>query len=268
MPINVDEEYDGLIRRVTDAPPPRLFVATDDEIGRHPLLDEDGQALPLRTNRWPDHRKLFAEEDPLPGIRLGLPTLKMPIRVVPINIGYFWNNFSLGILPYGVGVVTDFAFSLGIPEATDFPFSLGVPTPTIDDPQAVLAAHVGQGTLFIQWTHPTPDLVRVYEIYGSMTDGGPYTKLQHGESFITRAMLHNIPMASQVYLQIRAIGINGAISNFVGARQGKFQNPSVRCSVRAISGSTIPEGALFVHRDENTGRLIGLRAESDITITC
>lgn len=267
MPINVDEEYDGLIRRVATTSPLRAFVAIiDDEIGQHPLDDEHRNPL-AQSTRWPDYRRIFSEDDPSPGIRIGIPILRSVTRQKFIDIG-FWNNARLGIISYGAGVEIDFPATLGIPFTTDFPATLGIPAPTIADPSAALAAHLGQGTLFVQWTHPTPELVNYYEVYGSAVDGGPYTKLQHGEFKITHGLLHNIPMAFTVYLQVRAVGLNGAISNFTPVRQGKFQLPSVRCSVRAISGSTIPAGALFVAKDEQTGRLIGFRAETDIVISC
>lgn len=231
----IEEEYDGLVRRVSWTRSQRIFVATDDEAS--------------------------------PGIRIGLPVLRLKPLQKSIDIG-FWNNASLGIIPYGAGVVTDFAAELGIPRTTDFEAELGIPTPTIADPTAALAANLGQGSMLIQWLHPEPELVSYYEVYGSVFDGGPYTKLQHGEFKVLHGIIHNVPMASQIYLQIRAVGFNLAVSNFVPVRQGKFQSPSVRCSVRAISGSTIPAGAIFVSRDEETGRLVGLRAEQNITINC
>lgn len=198
---------------------------------------------------------------------INIPVLRLNLRQPFVDIG-FHNNASLGIIPYGAGIEIDFSATLGIPETTDFPATLCIPTPTIADPTAALAAHLGQGTLFIQWLHSEPELVDYYEVYGSAFDGGPYTKLQHGEFRILHGLLHNIPMGVQVYLQVRAVGLNGAVSNFTPVKQGKFQMSSVRCAVRAISGSTIPAGAIFVSKDEETGRLIGLKAEADIAISC
>lgn len=176
------------------------------------------------------------------------------------------DNIRAGIRPSGFGLTFDFPISGGIKGGTGVPIRGGIATPFIDPPVSPLAVHMGQGTLYLGWGHPFPDRVDTYELLFSLNHGGPYVKYPTGEFRSLRGTVKNVPIGITIYLQVRAIGKNGAVSTLTQVKKGKFYQPLVSMKVRAISGSKISSGALFSSVDQETGTLITIQAPAVINI--
>lgn len=134
------------------------------------------------------------------------------------------------------------------------------------EPSNPLAAHIGNGTVLLSWTETNASLVDHYQVWAS-EDAVNYFQYMNAEFQGDRAMIHNVPIGITAYLKIRAIGIDGRISNFVDFQAATIQKPSKQFMIRAIDGSLIRQGAVFSVLDMS-GRIVAIQAVADIPITC
>lgn len=176
------------------------------------------------------------------------------------------DNIRGSIRQHGRGLFADAPIQARIKDGATAPIQASIATPTITAPIDPLAVHIGQGNLFLGWSHATPELVSYYELYVSTSLAGTYVKLTRGEFQATHGSVQNIPLGRSLYFQLRAIGLNGAISSFTQIKRGKFYQPTIPLKVRGISGSTIPAGVMFSSLDQETGKLLLVQAQALITI--
>jgi hypothetical protein len=171
-----------------------------------------------------------------------------------------------GGIKSGYTTTVDVPIRGGIRGGQTVPIRGGIAIPFTDPPTNPLAIHLGQGVIFFAFGHPAPEKVDHYELYASLSLGGQYTKYPQGEFNELHGMIQNVPIGITIYFQLRAVGINGADSTFVQVKKGKTYNPLVSMKVRAIRGSKIKSGATFNAVDQETGRLIVIRAPAEILI--
>lgn len=176
------------------------------------------------------------------------------------------DNIRGSIRQYGLGLFTDAPIQARLKEGATAPIEAEIVAPTIVAPTEPLAVHVGRGNVFLSWNHATPTLVNYYELYVSTSLSGTYVKLTRGEFLATHGNVQNIPLGRSLYFKLRAIGLNGAISTFMQVKRGKLYQPTIALKVRGISGSTIPADAIFSSLDQETGKLILVKAQDTITI--
>jgi hypothetical protein len=176
------------------------------------------------------------------------------------------DNIRGGIKQFGFGLNFDFPIQASIRGGMTVPIEAEILAPFIDPPASPLAVHVGQGTVYLGWSHPFPEKVDLYELLFSLNLGGPYLKYPTGEFRFQRGMIKNVPVGLTLYFQLRAVGKNGAFSTLTQVKKGKFYNPLVSMNVRAIRGSSLQAGAIFNSVDPETGLLISIRAPVTILI--
>lgn len=179
----------------------------------------------------------------------------------------YMGNIRAGIKPYGFGLFYSAPILTGVAIGTSASIFAGVASPAIDPPLFPLAVHMGQGAVFLSWGHDTPELVSYYELVAAATLAGPYVKYLNGEFQSRHGMIRNIPIGATAYFQLRAVGVNGAVSDWVQVKKGKFNNSTlVSLKVRAIEGSRILQGAIFTDTDQETGLILAMQANELITI--
>lgn len=218
---------------------------------------------PVLRQSWRDRPQLKFDAAPTI-IDLSLQELG-PLEEIISSVQPWMDNISGGIKS-GYTTTIDVPISGGIRGGQTVPISGGIATPFIDPPMLPLAVHMGQGNVFFTWSHPTPEKVEAYEIYASLNLAGPYTKYPTGDFKENRGTIQNVPVGITIYFQLRAIGFNTAESTFVQVKKGKLYNPLVPMKVRAIRGSSIASGAIFNTVDQQTGKLIAIRAPAVIQI--
>jgi hypothetical protein len=168
------------------------------------------------------------------------------------------SNVRAGINPR-IGLDVDASILVRIKTGAAAPIQVQILTPAIDPPIAPLAVHMGQGIVWLNWSHPVPDKVQQYELFVATSQLGSYTKLERGVFLATHGVIQNMPLGRTLYFKLQAIGKNGATSSQVQVKLGKFYVPLVTMKMRSIEGSTIPVGAVFSTVDEKTGMLLTAR---------
>jgi len=202
------------------------------------------------------------------GTSITAPTLKIPLES-PQPLTFHTHNIRLGIKPYGYGLSFTAPIQLGISTAFTCPIQLGIAVAAIDPPQNPLAVHIGQGAVLFTWEAPETGTPDYYQVFAAAQEAGPYRLYGTGSRFRgTRGVIRNVPVGITAFFQMRAVGLNGAISEFVQVMAGQFQEQTVQLSVRAIEGSQIPEGATFTMYDQQLDLLVAMRAVEAIDISC
>lgn len=168
-------------------------------------------------------------------------------------------NIRVGIKQYGQGITTTGLLSFGIKASAVGLIRLGIAAPTIADPTNPLAVHMGQGAVLLGWQHATPTLVQYYEIFASGSLNGVYTPYQRSRFTAMRGLVNNVPLGINAFFRIRAVGVNGAVSNLVQVKLGKLARISAGFKVRGIAGSRIPINSTFTTIDPSTGLAIAIR---------
>lgn len=175
------------------------------------------------------------------------------------------SNIRVAITVHGFGITATAPIRASIESAGTGTIRASIAEPSIAAPTVPLAVHIGQGSVMVQWQHVDPATVERYELFGSDSLTGQYEKVQGGDFFQLHGMLHNVPLSSTIYLKVRAVGKNGAVSTFTQVKLGKFSPLDVWMRCKAIQGSTIPKDAQFSSVDQQTGQLIVIRAKDIIS---
>lgn len=120
-----------------------------------------------------------------------------------------------------------------------------MPTAAPDNP---LAAHIGNGTVFIRCDKPTVP-VDGYEIVVALDVDGPYFPFSNATATTNVMLLYAIPVAGQdIFIKLRAFKIVDGVkqySSYVNVKRGTLTKPTIAGTARALSGSRIPNGAIF-----------------------
>ena len=136
----------------------------------------------------------------------------------------------------------------------------------VTDPINPIAAHIGGGVVQVYVDPQDESLVAVakYEVTCAMTIDGTYYAFSNRFFSGRDGYIYGFPVGKTVYLRIRAIGADGSLSDWVQVVLGTASKPTTVMQLTAISGSTIPEGAVFVSQ-KDSHRLYGFKAVSEIT---
>lgn len=200
----------------------------------------------------------------MPDLDLTLQELDEPTGFVPL-IGPM-GNIQVGIAA-NAGVLDSAPIQIGIASGAGVRIEVGIAVPAIAPPELPLAVHLGQGAVFLSWSHPTHPLVSYYELLAAAAEAGPYEKYQRGEFRERHGVVYNIPVGATAYFRLRAIGRNGASSTLVQVKRGRVERPLVSLKVQAIRNSMILSGAVFHQTDIETGMLLSMQAPSQILIS-
>ena len=136
----------------------------------------------------------------------------------------------------------------------------------IPAPTNALGVHLNQGRVIVTWQHAEPERVDYFEVYAALNVDGPFYPYPTGRSKANYCFLKNVPLGSTLYLQVRAVGVNGLLSDFTTVKRGKFETIEGLLSVTAISGSVILKDTTFSSLDKRTGEVITFRAKDRIEL--
>lgn len=131
-------------------------------------------------------------------------------------------------------------------------------------PITPLAVMLGNGVLCIHWQPPTAGTVLNYEVQLAMAIDGPYAPFNQQYFYINTALISGLPMCSlNVYAQVRANFTDNTSSDWVQAKLGVVQRPTIQMACQSIRGSKIPAGSVFTvpHASD---RLVGFAAVDDV----
>lgn len=188
-----------------------------------------------------------------------LDTLRIDVDYAQVT-----GNLRVGIKQYGIAQSSQCAFSLSIKSTSDAVFSAGISS-DIQPPTNPLAVPLYDGMMILNWT--PPDCKYAYfEVFGCLTENGQYIPFLKVVG-ATGAVVKNLPLEASFFLRVRTVHETGEASSFAQIKKGKLSTGNVTVAIRAINGSIIPGGALFSVMDSDTGILVSLETESDITIT-
>lgn len=163
---------------------------------------------------------------------------------------------------------TDFVDSIqaGTLQTLDLPLQAGVAIDVIVAPEDALAAHIGQGVVVFTWTPPSMGSIRRYELFVSTSENGTYTKWGQFTSREKSGIAYNLPVATTLYMKLRAVSTGNTNSDFALVYQGEIEKRSIPVIIRSIFGSTIPANARFAVHSRNSNSLVSLQADSQILI--
>lgn len=198
------------------------------------------------------------------GLRTATAALASSPSTLVVAASATLRNAQLSIRVYGAGVAYATSAELSIKPSYATAGELSIAAATIAPPDESYAVHVGQGVVFMTWTHPTPEKVDHYEVYACETAEGNY-QLVH-RSTKMRAVIRNVPIGFSVYFRVVAIGKNRAVSTESSVFRGRFNSTTVTLAVTGIAGSIIPKDAIFTKIDEATGTLIAFAATDQVTL--
>ncbi len=133
----------------------------------------------------------------------------------------------------------------------------------ISNPVDPIAAHLGGGIVQVFSGYPVSGNFDRFEVQVSMTLAGPY-QLFSNRTFKNRdGWIYGFPVGGTAYLQIRAIAVDGSVSDWVQVKKAILNKIRVRMSAKAIQGSRISESAVFVTRKAEN-RLLAFRSLEEV----
>jgi hypothetical protein len=200
-----------------------------------------------------------------------MPTLTLTALETTVEIGGisppFYDNADAGIIDYGAGIEATFDAEAGILASTEFDAEVGIEEITFAPPTSVLAVHIAHGQVMVVWDEPAePTLVRRYEVFAKISTRTNYSMINHrvrGNQCILR-----LPMGASYNIRVRAVYRTGDKSVFATSKLGEITMPEdVVMNVTAISGSTIPAGAVFSVSNRNLGVSMAFQAVNAIDIS-
>jgi hypothetical protein len=133
----------------------------------------------------------------------------------------------------------------------------------ISQPINPLAVHIGSGVIQLYVLPPASGTLRRYEIQCAFAMAGPYQSYSNWFFTDKDAYIYGFAIGRNVYVRIRAIDVDGSVSEWEQAKLGLIQTVEVLAECSCIEGSRIPEGARFVIH-KRPDRLVGLVAQQDI----
>lgn len=145
------------------------------------------------------------------------------------------------------------------------PFTAGIKEMQALPPVDPVAASIGQGGVIFKWGKPDCD-VRFYNIYSSLLLDSGY-ELLAGRIASVSTIVRNLPVGSDVYFRVTTINSLGMESEFSQVKAGMIAKPLVIMRVRMLSGSLIPNAAVFGAVDPNTGTVSTFSAVGDIMVS-
>lgn len=143
--------------------------------------------------------------------------------------------------------------------------------PSISVPLNPLAAHIGQGIVQVHVQTPLSvqqglNVLRHYEVQAAYNIGGPYLGYSNNIFNTPDGFLHNFPVGLTIYMQIRAVAMDGSISDWVQVAAATTNLPTVVMQCRAPRNSQIPNNAMFCVA-KKPHRLVGFLAKEEIVFT-
>lgn len=134
----------------------------------------------------------------------------------------------------------------------------------ISNPVDPIAAHVGGGIIQVFAGFPVSGEFNYFEVRVSTALAGPY-QLFGNRTFKHRdGWIYGFPVGGTAYMQIRAVAIDGSMSDWVQVKKAILNKIRIRMQCRAIQGSILSAGAVLVTRKVEN-RLLAFRAESEVT---
>lgn len=138
----------------------------------------------------------------------------------------------------------------------------------MNEPINPIACHLGQGVVQLYTLPPENVTLIKYEVQVSKQLNGTYKRVGLQSTSDKDVFLFNFTPTTTAYIQIRAITgtqDNKITSNWVQVKKAIASKVTVVMRCRAVSGSIIPENALFV-MPKYPGRVIGFRADNEVLI--
>lgn len=133
---------------------------------------------------------------------------------------------------------------------------------SVDNPTEAYAGHLGNGVIQVRVDHPDFDSVEEFHVQTGYAEDGPYYLISNYRFTGRDGFIYGYVPGFTVYMQIRAIGVDGTVGDWVQVKAATVSKPTIVMECTGIEGSRIEAGSMFTH--VKADRIFGVRAVSQI----